>query len=338
MTSILKQAGYATAHFGKWHLGARAGAPAPQEYGIDVYDDCRNGPGGRVTSSAQIADATIEFMERHKDVPFYINAWLYDPHSPLHPTQEMLAEYKDLTPGWGGHYGSLQVWYSVLTYIDKQVGRILDRLDELGLSETTLVVFSSDNGPESGLIPFVSHYGNASSAGPFRGLKRSLYEGGIREPFIVRWRGHTPANVVNRETVFGGVDWMPTVCQLAGVESPPNIRGESLANSFRGEPVERAGPLMWENRFPVYGHVLDKSPMLATRRGGWKLLMNPDRSRIELYDIPSDPSEMNDLASRKPKIVRRLSRQLLAWHKTLPPGPVAPGAGEAHYPWPESRE
>ena len=338
VTSILKQAGYATAHFGKWHLGARAGAPAPQEYGIDVYDDCRNGPGGRVTSSAQIADATIEFMERHKDVPFYINAWLYDPHSPLHPTQEMLAEYKDLTPRWGGHYGSLQVWYSVLTYIDKQVGRILDRLDELGLSETTLVVFSSDNGPESGLIPFVSHYGNASSAGPFRGLKRSLYEGGIREPFIVRWKGNTPANVVNRETVFGGVDWMPTVCQLAGVEVPPNIRGESLSNSFLGEPVERSGPLMWENRFPVYGHVLDQSPMLATRSGRWKLLMNPDRSRIELYDIPSDPSEMNDLASRKPKIVRRLSRQLLAWHKALPPGPVASGAGEAHYPWPESRE
>ena len=203
VTSLLKAAGYATAHFGKWHLGGRTGAPSPQEYGIDLYDDCRSGPGGRVTSSAQIADATIEFMERHKDQPFYINAWLYDPHSPLHPTQ-MLGEYKDLSPRWGEHYGSLQVWYSVLTCVDKQVGRIMDRLDELGLSETTLVVFSSDNGPESGLIPFVSHYGNASSAGLFRGLKRSLYEGGIREPFIVRWKGHTPANEVNRETVLDG--------------------------------------------------------------------------------------------------------------------------------------
>lgn len=338
VTSLLKEAGYATAHFGKWHLGGRKGAPAPEEYGIDLYDDCRSGPGGRVTSSAQIADATIDFMERHKYEPFYINAWLYDPHSPLHPTQEMLAEYEELTPRWGKHYGSLQVWYSVLTYIDKQVGRILDGLDELGLSETTLVVFSSDNGPESGLIPFVSHYGNASSSGPFRGLKRSLYEGGIREPFIVRWAGHTPPNVVNRETIFGGVDWMPTVCRLAGVEAPPNTSGEDLSNSFRGEPVSRSGPLMWENRFPVYGHVLDKSPMLAIRSGRWKLLMNPDRSRIELYDIPSDPSEMDDLANRRPKIVRRLSRQLLAWHKTLPPGPVASGAGRVNYPWPGSRE
>ncbi len=338
VTGLLQEAGYATAHFGKWHLGGRSGAPPPQSYGIDLYDPCRSGPGGRITSSAQIADATIEFMERHRDEPFYINAWLYDPHSPLHPTDEMLAEYEDLTPRWGEHYGSLQVWYSVLTYIDKQVGRILNRLDQLGLGENTVVVFSSDNGPESGLIPFVSHYGNASSAGPFRGLKRSLYEGGIREPFIVRWKGHTPADAVNSDTVFSGVDWLPSVCRLAGVEAPPDIGGEDLAGSLRGEPVSRSRPLMWENRFPVYGHVLDKSPMLAIRSGRWKLLMNPDRSRLELYDIPKDPTEMDNLASLEPEIVQRLSEQVLAWQKTLPPGPVDPSAGRAQYPWPESAE
>lgn len=338
VTSLLQEAGYATAHFGKWHLGRRSGAPSPEEYGIDLYRDCRSGPGGRVTSSAQIADATIDFMERNQGAPFYINAWLYDPHSPLHPTAEMLAEYEDLTPRWGEHYGSLQVWYSVLTYIDKQVGRILDRLDELGLSENTLVVFSSDNGPESGLIPFVSHYGSASSAGPFRGLKRSLYEGGIREPFIVRWKGHTPANDVNSETVFSGVDWLPTACQLAGLNAPPNIQGEDLSSSLLGEPVSRSRPLMWENRFPVYGHVLDKSPMLAIRSGRWKLLMNPDRSRLELYDIPNDPSEVNNLASREPRLVQRLATLLLGWQETLPPGPVDPAAGRAQYAWPGQRE
>ena len=334
VTRLLQDAGYATAHFGKWHLGGRTGAPGPEQYGIDLYDDCRSGPGGRVTSSAQIADSTIAFMERHKDAPFYVNAWLYDPHSPLHPTEEMLAGYEGLTPRWGKHHGSLQVWYAVLTYIDKQVGRILERLDELGLSENTVVVFSSDNGPESGLIPFVSHYGNASSAGPFRGLKRSLYEGGIREPFIVRWKRRTPANAVNRETVFGGIDWLPTVCRLAGAEVPANIPGEDLSSAFLGTPVLRTTPLMWENRFPVYGHVLDKSPMLAIRAGRWKLLMNPDRSRLELYDIPGDPSEMDNLASREPGVVRQLSEQLLAWHRTLPPGPVDSGAGKAQYAWP----
>ena len=91
---------------------------------------------------------------------------------------------------------------------------------------------------------------------------------------------------------------------------------------------------MWENRFPVYGHVLDKSPILAIRDGRWKLLMNPDRSRVELYDILADPTEMNNLAARQPEVVEKLSGQVLAWQKTLPPGPIDPNAGKAGYPWP----
>lgn len=97
----------------------------------------------------------------------------------------------------------------------------------------------------------------------------------MREPFIVRWKGKTPANRVDTETVFGGADWLPTVSELARVEPPTEIQGEDLSDSFEGRSVERTRPLMWENRFPVYGHVLDKSPMLAIRDGRWKLLMNP---------------------------------------------------------------
>lgn len=337
VTGLLQAAGYATGHFGKWHLGGRAGAPPPMDYGIGEYDACLSGPGGRVTSTAQIVDKTIDFVARHRSVPFYVNAWLYDPHSPLRPTEEMLQEYEELSPRWGRHHGALQVWYSILTYVDRQVGRLLDRLDALGLGESTMVVFSSDNGPESGLIPFVSHYGNASSPGPFRGLKRSLYEGGIREPFIVRWPGHTPEDAVNAETVFSAVDWLPTVCRLAGIKDLPGTSGEDLSASLLGDATVRTRPLMWENRFPVYGHVLDKSPMLAIRSGRWKLLMNPDRSRVELYDIPLDPAEMNNQASRERSVVRSLSRQLLAWQATLPPGPVHPEAGLANYAWPGSR-
>ena len=246
----------------------------------------------------------------------------------------MLAPYADLSPGWGEHYGALQVWYATLSYIDQQVGRILDRLDALGLSERTIVVLSSDNGPESGLIPFISHYGGASSAGPFRGLKRSLYEGGVREPFIVRWKGTAPAGRVDNDSVIGAVDWLPTLCALAGAKTPAGLPGQDVSAAFRGRSVERKDALLWENRFPVYGHVLDKSPMLAIRDGRWKLLMNPDRSRVELYDIPSDPGEMHNRASAEPKVVQRLSKRLLAWRKTLPPGPVDPDAGKADYPWP----
>jgi N-acetylgalactosamine-6-sulfatase len=340
VTGLLQKAGYATGHFGKWHLSPENNPklPRPTDYGIDTYDSCMRGPDGRVRSSEVIADKTIEFIEKHKDGSFYINAWLYDPHSPLRPTEAMMAPYAHLSPQWGDHKGALQVWYSVLTNFDKHIGRILDKLDALGLTENTVVVFSSDNGPENGIIPFTSHYGEASSAGPFRGVKRSLYEGGIRLPWIVQWPGKTPAGKVDNSTVFGGVDFLPTVCRLAGIDLPaaPRLDGEDLSEALRGKPVRsRKRPLLWEWREPVYGSVLNNAPMLAIRDGNWKLLMNPDRSRVELYDIPRDPSEVNNRADREPAVVKRLSAQLLAWQKTLPKGPVHPEAGKNEYPWPK---
>lgn len=344
VTRLLQNAGYKTAHFGKWHLGSGPHAPKPEEYGIDDYKPCNDGPMKRVGSTEMIADETINFLESSVagKEPFYINAWLYDPHSPLRPTEEMMAPYKHLSPGFGDNKGALEIWYAVLSDIDKHVGRIIDKLDELGLSENTIMVFSSDNGPESGLIPFISHYGGASSTntGPFRGVKRSLYEGGIREPFIVRWLGTTPAGKVDNTSVISGVDWLPTVCDLARVTLPNGKKfdGENLSLALKGTPVIKERPQMWENRFPVYGHVIHKSPMLAIRVGNWKLLMNPDRSRVELYDIPNDPTELNNLASRKPDIVKDLSEMVLAWQATLPEGPIDPNAGSNAYPWPQSRK
>ena len=338
VTSLLNDSGYATAHFGKWHLGRGDEAPPPERYGIDRYDNCLNGPGKRAGSTEMIADKTISFIGAHRDTPFYINAWLYDPHSPHRPTEEHLKPYEHRSPKWGNQRGALQVWYAVLTNIDRQVGRILDTLDELGLSENTVVIFSSDNGPETGLMTFTSHYGGASSTntGPFRGIKRSLYEGGIREPFIVRCPGRVPAGAVDESSVIGGVDFLPTVCSLAGVELPDDMKpdGENMAAALTGKPLSKNKPLMWENRFPVYGHVIHKSPMLAIRDGRWKLLMNPDRSRVELYDIPSDPTELNNRADSHPDIVSRLASRVMQWQATLPDGPVHKDAGSDSYPWP----
>ncbi|MBN1293161.1 MAG: sulfatase-like hydrolase/transferase [Candidatus Latescibacteria bacterium] len=338
VTSILKQSGYATAHFGKWHLGSGSEAPQPEQYGIDRYKNCLDGPGKRPGSTEMIADRTISFIDSHRYTPFYINVWLYDPHSPLHPTDEQLEPYAYLSPKYGDQKGALQIWYSVLTNIDRHVGRILDKLDDLGLSENTYVIFSSDNGPESGLMSFTSHYGGASSTntGPFRGIKRSLYEGGIREPFIVRCPGNTPAGHVDSKTVIGGVDYLPTICSLAGAELPSDLHpdGENMATALAGNQRNKTKPLMWENRFPVYGHVIHKSPMLAIRDGDWKLLMNPDNTRIELYDIPNDPTELSNVAEKYPELVLRLSHTLLEWQKTLPEGPLHKDAGSNYYPWP----
>ena len=338
VTRLLKDSGYVTAHFGKWHLGG-ADSPKPEQYGIIRYDTCISPPQGRARSSEKIADEILVFMKTHRNQPFFINAWVYDPHSPLHPTEAMMAPYKDLPSGWKGRRSAFEVYYGVLEYLDRQVGRILGGLDELGLTENTVVVFSSDNGPESDLIPFTSFYAAASTAGPFRGLKRSLYEGGVRTPFIVRWPGKTSGGKVDNQTVIGGVDFLPTVCRLAGVPLPSGFHadGEDLSASILGKSHVRTRPLLWENRFPVYGHVLDMSPMLAIREGNWKLLMNPDRSRVELYDIPADPTEMSNRARELPDVVKRLSSQLLRWQATLPKGPVDRSAGANHYPWPQAQ-
>ena len=209
-------------------------------------------------------------------------------------------------------------------------------LDELGLGENTLVMFSSDNGPDSFAVRTSSKHA-VGSAGPFCGRKTTLYEGGIRVPFIARCPGLVPGGRVDNSTVIGGVDFLPTICSLTGAPLSASLQldGEDMSDALLGNPKKRSRPLFWEWRFRMaVDHVIHKSPRLAIREGKWKLLMNPDRSRIELYDIPNDQSELNNQAGLRPQVVRGLARQLRSWHAKLPPGPVDPSAGANEYPWP----
>ncbi|MCR4415662.1 MAG: sulfatase-like hydrolase/transferase, partial [Thermoguttaceae bacterium] len=208
-------------------------------------------------------------------------------------------------------------------------------LDDLGLAERTLVIFTSDNGPEDIHITNAGHSG-VGSAGPFRGRKRSLYEGGVRVPFLVRWPGHVPAGRIDDASVVAGVDLLPTVCTFAGVAVPSGhaLDGEDASDILRGATRPRRTPLMWEWRFRVFGEPFHRSPMLAIREGPWKLLLNPDRTRVELYDIPRDPTQLNNLADRQKEVVDRLAEKVLAWQKTLPVGPIEAAAGKSDYPWP----
>jgi N-acetylgalactosamine-6-sulfatase len=222
--------------------------------------------------------------------------------------------------------------------MDRQIGRLLEKLDELKLTENTVVIFSSDNGPEDIEIGNAAWSG-IGSAGPLRGRKRSLYEGGVRVPFIVRWPGKTPAGQVNNQTVVSGSDLLPTVCELAGAAVPDDVkatlRGQSVAPALKGDKAfVRTKPLFWEWRFRVFNHPWNRSPILAIREGKWKLLLNPDKSRVELYDIPADPGEQNNLASRHADVVTGLSEKTLTWQKTLPAGSIEPAAGQNSYPWP----
>jgi len=186
------------------------------------------------------------------------------------------------------HKSAAQVYYASVTDLDTQIGRLLNEMETLGLADNTLVLFSSDNGPEDIHLRDAGHSG-IGSAGPFRGRKRSLYEGGVRLPFLVRWPGKVPSGRVDDKSVVAAVDFLPTLCKLAGVKLPRDLQpdGEDTSDILQGQSRQRVSPLLWEWRFRIFGHIWHHSPTLAIREGDWKLLMNPDRSRVELFDTAS---------------------------------------------------
>ena len=344
---MLKNAGYTTAHFGKWHLGSGPGAPPPSAYGIDEEVAVNsNGPNDkkwdvrdpyfRANSTSLIVDESIKFIEKNKNRPFYVNAWSLLPHATLNPTEEQMKPYARLGPKGVPFKSAMQIYYASVTEMDKQLGRLLARLDALGLADNTVVFLSSDNGPEDIHILNASHSG-VGSTGPFRGRKRSLYEGGVRMPFIVRWPKHIRAGHVDSTSVVSGVDFLPTVAALTNTPVPASAKpdGEDRSPVLLNGPRPRTKPLFWEWRLAVTGDIIHHSPRLATRSGDWKLLMNPDRSRVELYDIPHDPTELDNQAKTHPDVVERLATPLLAWQKSLPQGPIDPRSGKNNYPWPK---
>jgi N-acetylgalactosamine-6-sulfatase len=346
---LLKDAGYATSHCGKWHLGSGQGAPLPDAYGFSHYRTTVSNDqyfaGARSDkwfwskSTSLFVDETIRFIEENRKRPFYANLWTLLPHAPLNPTAEQMAPYRRFAAtDKVDHKTAREIYYASVTDLDTQVGRLLKKLDDLELSANTLIVFSSDNGPEDIHIANAGHSG-VGSPGPFRGRKRSLYEGGVRLPFLARLPGRIPAGRVDADSVITAVDFLPSVCALAGRKPPEgwNLDGEDVSDIWTGKPRPRRMPIYWEWRFNIHGYHINRSPVLAIREGNWKLLLNPDRSRIELYDIPRDPMEVNDQAEREPAVVRRLSEKALAWQKSLPPGPFDPEAGKNDYSWPGPR-
>ncbi|MFN0080500.1 MAG: sulfatase-like hydrolase/transferase [Prosthecobacter sp.] len=314
----LKAAGYRTAHFGKWHLGSDG--PQMADYGIDesaVY----NGPGPKVSPSGpEIVDHAVKFIEAHKGSPFYMNVWLHESHLAHSPSAESMEKWKHLDE-------QKQVYAAVITDGDNKVGMILDALEKAGIAQNTLVAFSSDNGPEStgeankkdkgGEGKYGSYY-SVGETGGLRGRKRSLYEGGVRVPFIVRWPGHTKTGFKNDTTVFTAVDLLPTFCAAAGVTLPDDAKGdgENLIGAFNGETTPRTRPIFWLHKGKAAEP--DWWPRLAVRDGNLKLLMTYGAERVELHDLSSDRAEAMDVSKDHPEVVAKLSKLLLDWYATLP--------------------
>lgn len=326
---LLKEAGYVTGHFGKWHLtnSETYGAPTPEAYG---YDEAKVFNGGAEWPAAKVdetANNTITFIRNHRGKRFFVNVWLHESHTPHIPSRESMDQWASLDE-------QKQVYAAVISDGDKAVGKIMDALKDAGVDQNTIVLFSSDNGPESTaetktplsnnthakITGFDTYYSVGETNG-LRGRKRSLYEGGIRVPFIVRWPRHAPAGEVNRETVFTAVDILPTLCAAAGVllEKYQQVDGENLLGALQGSSLSRTRPifLKWTGR----GNHKDYWPRLSIRDGNWKLLLTENGNQAELYRLPEDRAESVDVAKNHPDIVARLSALAISWNRTLPEKP-----------------
>lgn len=345
LTKLMQENGYKTGHFGKWHLGGSKDAPPPSAYGIDTYYTTNSSDNKlkvpRHESTEKMVDEAIAFIEKNQEKNFYVNVWTLVPHANLDPTDEQMAPYEKLGPNGpakGRRFSTpRQIYYGAVTDMDYHLGRLLKKLDELGLSENTLVVFSSDNGPEDINIVNAAHSG-VGSPGPLRGRKRSLYDGGVRVPFIAKWKGHTPAGLVDDQSLAGTVDLLPTFCSLAGIALPEGYQsdGQDITPIFKGKNIKRDAPLLWDWTATQAGHTFNKSPGLALRSGKWKFLMNPDGSRKELYDFETDPQcmELDNVADQNPKLVKEFSKVLLEFKASIPQGNPTDVSGSNFYPMP----
>jgi len=334
VAEVLREAGYATGAFGKWGLGGPDTEGVPNRQGFDEWFGylCQRqahnyypaylwhneqreelagndrGLTGAQYSHDLIVDAALEFVRAHADGPFFLYVPFTIPHLALQVPEDSLAEYAGLwdDPPYEGGHGYLPhpapraAYAAMVTRMDRDVGRLLDLLDELELARDTVVFFASDNGPTYERIG-----GSDSeffrSAGPFRGLKGSLYEGGIRVPLLVRWTGQIePGRVSDHLSAFQDV--LPTVADLAGAEAPSGIDGLSFAPTLLDEGEQAQHDyLYWE--FRAYGG------QQAVRMGDWKGVrqgMAAGNRAIELYDLGRDVEETTDLARLHPELVERM--------------------------------
>jgi uncharacterized sulfatase len=339
---MLIRQGYATGHFGKWHLGGQRDvgeAPLISEYGFEASLTNFEGLGPRVLplnytkkskegkpwdlGSAKLGrgpidwkdrsiitgafvDRALEFIDASQKAgkPFFFNLWPDDVHSPFHPPlSERTSE------------GKRELYLSVLKAMDAQLAPLLDRIrNDSKLRDNTLIVFASDNGPEPG----------AGQSGSLRGSKGYLWEGGIRSPLIVWGPGLIEPSAVgstNSKTIVSSVDIVASLKSLADAPSPDGYRpdGENLLPVLLGKThAQRSKPLFWRRPPDRPGTDEDVAPDLAVRDGAWKLLCQTDGSQVHLYDIVNDPSETKNLAKKNPKVAERLKRLVLGWNSELP--------------------
>ncbi len=327
VAKILKDAGYTTGAFGKWGLGLVGTTGDPNKQGFDHFYgyicqrqahtfypnhlwhdgevewiEANKDGKEEVYSHDLIAQEALNFIKTNKDHPFFLYVPFTIPHVALQVPEDSLAEYRGKWPdppykgdkGYFPHPNPRACYAGMVTQMDKDVGRIMSLLKDLALDDNTLVIFTSDNGPT---FNGGSDSAFFESAKPLRGLKGSVYEGGIRVPYIARWPGRIKAgSTSNHISAFW--DFMPSCCELIGEDPPPDIDGISMLPTLFGRDKQQGKHkyLYWELR-----------GQQAIRMGKWKALRLKPGRKIQLYDLDSDIAESKDLADKHPEIVARMA-------------------------------
>ncbi len=320
-----QQAGYATGHFGKWHLGGGRdvdNAPPITAYGFDEYRSTWESPDPdpaltstnwiwaasdsikRWDRTAYFVDQSLDFIRRNNGKPFFVNLWPDDVHTPWVPDENV--------QGNNSRYEKEEAFIPVLAELDRQVGRLVEGLEKMNLINNTILIFTSDNGPAPSF--------EQRRTDGLRGTKNSLYEGGIRMPLIVCWGDKIKQPKTDRHTVLCAIDFYPSLCAMAGIRTEKNrsLHGADMSKALEGKKeISRKDLLFWDfgrNRFfnfPVKEH---RSPHLAVRKGDWKLLCNADGSNVELYNIVKDPNEATDLSRQYPELATELKTNIITWY------------------------
>jgi len=325
----LKQAGYATGMFGKWHLGQK-GPHHPARRGFDEaivsmgqHFNFVTNPKVEYKSGTYLADfltdRAVDFIHRHKDRPFFLYLPHFAVHAPHHAKEELIAHFRG-KPGVGGHKNP--TYAAMIASVDESVGKIVSTLDELKLADNTLVIFSSDNGGIGGYVRDGLKQGEITDNAPLRSGKGSLREGGIRVPLIARWPGKIAPGTTCK-TPVNSVDLYPTLLEVAAAQLPAKypLDGVSYLKLLTsdGKAALTREAIYWH--FPGYTGAnpgkFRSLPVGAIRAGDWKLLEFFEDGRLELYNLRADIGEQKDLAASMPEKVKELHARLVAWRKEI---------------------
>jgi arylsulfatase A len=341
VAEVLRQAGYRTAVIGKWGLGTPGTTGQPDRQGFDYafgfldhrhahrqYTDHLYRNGERVATDLNkdyandlFTKETAAFIEKDRTRPFFVYLNYTVPHAELRPPDEAMAPFRDKFPEQpfvnekadarpaGAQPDAASLGYrsqplphaafaAMITRMDRDIGQLTDRLRALGIDRNTLVMFTSDNGPhrEGGADPAFF-----KSSGPLRGIKRDLYEGGIRVPMIASWPGAIPAGGVS-DHVWAHWDMLPTLAEIAGTPPPPGLDGRSMARALRGEMQAGNEFLYWEFH--------ERGFQQAVRMGSWKAVRLKKDAPLELYDLTKDTAEERNVAGANPEVIARIEAYL----------------------------